>query len=144
MSGYTKSLEEISNALKINGLIRTSRKMEHVSAPFHSPLLQPAAQSFSQYLQAASFAEPHYNLIRNVTGKSYIDGDNLKIGLMEQIVKTVRWRDCVNWCLDVGVDRFVEMGPGNVLSKLFDRELKDQAVHGVKVESIDGPSQINR
>ena len=121
-----------------------SRKMDHVSAPFHSPLLQPAAHSFSQYLQAVSFADPHYNLIHNVTGKPYIGGDDLKITLMEQIVKTVRWRDCVNWCLSVGVDRFIEVGPGSVLSKLLDRELKDQSVYGAKVEYVDKVDQINR
>lgn len=91
-----------------------------VSAAFHSRYMADAAREFEAFLAPIPFAAPRTPVVANVTAQPYPaeGGDAAKALLVGQITGSVRWVDSVRFLLGQGVDRFDEMGPGNVLSRL--------------------------
>lgn len=107
--------------------------MLDVSAPFHCPLLQPAADAMREALAEISLDEPVVPLIANVTAAPVTDPEEIRRLLVEQVTATVRWRECVLAMGELGVDTLVEMGEGKVLSGMIrriNREMKGVAVQG--------------
>lgn len=103
-----------------------------VSAAFHSRYVAEAAQSFSDYLASFSFAAPRRTVIANVTGLPYeSSGAEVSKTLVRQITSPVRWTRSIEYLLEQGEGAadFVEVGPGNVLTRLFKQiESSPQAV----------------
>jgi [acyl-carrier-protein] S-malonyltransferase len=92
-----------------------------VAGAFHSPLMAPAADAFATVLQNLSFGEPSVSIVSNVTG-ALVDGRaELPRELAGQITAPVQWVKSVQTMLDQGVRCFVELGPGDVLTKLIRR-----------------------
>ena len=91
-----------------------------VSAAFHSRYMADAAREFEAFLAPIPFAAPRTPVVANVTAQPYPaeGGDAIKTLLVGQITGSVRWVDSVRFLLGQGVDRFDEMGPGNVLGRL--------------------------
>ncbi len=102
-----------------------------VSAPFHCPLMAPAADVMAEALAAVTLAPPQVPLIANVTAGAAQEPEALRRLLVEQVTGLVRWRESVEAMRDAGVEQFVECGAGKVLSGLLrriDRSLAGSAI----------------
>lgn len=103
-----------------------------VSAPFHSSLLAPAQQRLEADLRAAAFGPLRFPLITNVDAEAVISGEEAREALIRQVTLPVRWHESVREMIDRGVNIFVEVGPGKVLSGLL-RQI-DRSVRCLNVE----------
>ncbi|MDP9103429.1 MAG: ACP S-malonyltransferase, partial [Pseudomonadota bacterium] len=98
----------------------------NVSAPFHCPLMQPAADEMAQELAAASIAQPAVPLVANVTARPVHDPETIRRLLVEQVTGRVRWRESITWLAEEGgVTRFAEAGAGKVLTGMAKRIAPD-------------------
>ena len=94
----------------------------NVSAPFHCPLMQPAADEMAEALAAASILAPRAPVVANVTAQPTNDPELLRRLLVEQVTGRVRWREGMTWMAgDGGVTRFAEAGAGKVLAGMAKR-----------------------
>jgi [acyl-carrier-protein] S-malonyltransferase len=94
----------------------------NVSAPFHSPLMQPAADAMAEALAAAAFAPFNPALVANVTARPVQEPAAVRKLLVEQVTGRVRWRESIEWMAGEGeVSRFVEVGAGKQLSGMVKR-----------------------
>ncbi|WP_102346976.1 ACP S-malonyltransferase [Bacillus sp. Marseille-P3661] len=89
-----------------------------VSGPFHSILMKPAAEKFSAILDEITIKNAEVPVIANVTANEIIENVEIKEKLIEQLYSPVRWSESVETMLAKGVDTFIEIGPGKVLSGL--------------------------
>ncbi|WP_375397296.1 ACP S-malonyltransferase [uncultured Sphingomonas sp.] len=101
-----------------------------VSAPFHCPLMQPAADTMARALATAAIDSPLVPLYANVTAAPVSDPDAIRALLVEQVTGMVRWRESVLAMAAAGVDRFVELG-GKVLGPMVKRTSPDAMVASV-------------
>ena len=98
-----------------------------VSAPFHCALMAPAAEVMAEALEKTPPGAPHVPLIANVLAAKQTDPARIRDLLVQQVTATVRWRECVQAMTALGVDSFVELGSGKVLSGLIRRIAPDAA-----------------
>jgi [acyl-carrier-protein] S-malonyltransferase len=96
-----------------------------VSAPFHSPLMAPAAVEMEKALAAATLNKPVVPVVANVTASPVSEPADIRRLLVEQVTGRVRWRECVQWMAANGVTRFVETGAGKQLSGMVKRNAPD-------------------
>ena len=87
-----------------------------VSAPFHCALMAPAADAMAEALENTPPRAPIVPLIANVSAAKATDPAEIRDLLVRQVTAMVRWRECVNAMVELGVDSFVELGAGKVLS----------------------------
>lgn len=111
--------------------------MLNVSGAFHSPLMEPAAKGLSEHLEGIAFRDPKVPVVSNVTAEPVTSGAEARELLVRQLTAPVRWSASVRTMLEGGVDRFIELGPGKVLSGLNRRNAK-----GVPSTSIGEPEDI--
>jgi len=98
----------------------------NVSAPFHCPLMQPAADEMAQALAEAAILAPKAPVVANVTARPTNDPEAIRRLLVEQVTGRVRWRESVLWLAgEGGVTRFAEAGSGKVLSGMVKRIAPD-------------------
>lgn len=90
----------------------------NVSAPFHCALMQPAADVMAEALAAVAIAPPRVPVVVNTLAAPVEDPEEIRKQLVAQVTGEVRWRESVQWMLGQGVDTFVEVGAGKVLSGL--------------------------
>ncbi len=113
-----------------------------VSAPFHCRLMKPAQDRLRPLLESMTFSDLAFPLVSNVTARPVTSGDEERDLLVEQVTAPVRWTDSVRFMIDQGVQLFVEVGPGNVLSGLvrkIERKVKTIPVGDPKgVEKLKG------
>lgn len=95
-----------------------------VSAPFHCPLMQPAADAMAEALKSASISNPSVPVVTNVSAGAVSDAETLRSQLVEQVTGKVRWRESVDWMHGEGVGRFVEAG-AKVLTTMLKRHIKE-------------------
>jgi [acyl-carrier-protein] S-malonyltransferase len=94
----------------------------NVSAPFHCPLMQPAADAMAAALATTLISEPLTPLVANITARPVTDPDTIRRLLVEQVTGRVRWRESLAWLgAEGGVTRFAELGAGKVLSGMAKR-----------------------
>ncbi len=94
----------------------------NVSAPFHCPLMQPAADRMAEALAGVTITAPAPPVVANVTARPESDPEAIRRLLVEQVTGRVRWRESVSWMAgDGGVGRFVEIGAGKVLTGMAKR-----------------------
>jgi len=101
----------------------------HVSAAFHSRYMGPSARAFADYLSPISFASPKITVIANVTAQPYPSSgssESVKSLLTRQIDHSVQWIQSVRFLMGEGVTQFIEMGPGNVLTKSIQEIRQDK------------------
>ena len=134
LSGKTKDLQILSEFLKDNKIKNIKLP---VSAPFHCGLMSKATMVMTEELQKINFKQSKNILISNVTADEISDTEDLKHLLIKQIEKRVRWRESILNMINKGVNQFIEIGPGKVLSGLVKRINKD-----VKISSINNQSDI--
>ncbi|HEY5413023.1 MAG TPA: ACP S-malonyltransferase [Caulobacteraceae bacterium] len=98
----------------------------NVSAPFHCPLMQPAADEMAEALALAVIAPPRAPLVANITARPVLDPGAIRRLLVEQVTGRVRWRESVAWLAgEGGVTRFAELGSGKVLTGMAKRIAPD-------------------
>jgi [acyl-carrier-protein] S-malonyltransferase len=98
----------------------------NVSAPFHCPLMQPAADEMAEALAAATILSPRAPVVTNITAQPTNDPEAIRRLLVEQVTGRVRWRESVTWMAGPGgVTRFAEAGAGKVLSGMAKRIAPD-------------------
>ncbi len=102
----------------------------NVSAPFHCPLMQPAADEMAKALATATVIQPRVPLVANITARPVHDPDEIRRLLIEQVTGRVRWRESVTWLAgqgggEGGVTRFAEAGAGKVLTGMAKRIAPD-------------------
>ena len=132
VSGNISDLEKFSDQLKEKN-IKNIRLP--VSAPFHCELMRPATEVMKEEILKTEFKTPKNNIISNVTAKENKDPNEIKNLLIEQIEKPVRWRESVLNMINSNVEKFIEIGPGKVLSGLVKRI--DRNVKIIQVNEID-------
>lgn len=113
--------------------------MLNVSGAFHSPLMQPAAEGLREHLRGIEFRDPEIPVVSNVTAEPVTSGAEARDLLVRQLTAPVRWSASVRTMLEGGVDRFLELGPGKVLSGLNRRNAK-----GVPSTSVGEPEEIQQ
>jgi [acyl-carrier-protein] S-malonyltransferase len=98
----------------------------NVSAPFHCPLMQPAADEMATALATATILKPSVAVVANVTAAPEIDPEAIRRLLVEQVTGRVRWRESMTWmATEGGVTRFAEIGSGKVLTGMAKRIAPD-------------------
>ena len=90
-----------------------------VSAPFHCALMMPAQEKLEKDLRKIEFAALRFPLVTNVDADTEISGDEARDALIRQVTNPVRWEESVRELIDEGVNTFIEVGPGRVLSGLL-------------------------
>jgi [acyl-carrier-protein] S-malonyltransferase len=123
ISGHRAAVERAIDLAKTAGVKRAM--LLPVSAPFHCSLMAPAAEAMAEALAAAVIAPPAIPLIANVSAAKVTDPAEIRDLLVQQVTGTVRWRESVLACVAIGVDSFVELGAGRVLSGLVRRIAPD-------------------
>jgi len=129
LSGSLKNLEKIIDDLKSANIKNIKLP---VSAPFHCKLMNKATLVMQEEIAKLNFKEPNNILISNTTGKEISNSNELKDLLVKQIESRVRWRESVLLMIDKGINQFIEIGPGKVLSgliKRIDRNVKVSAIN---------------
>ncbi|HXP12453.1 MAG TPA: ACP S-malonyltransferase [Stellaceae bacterium] len=135
VSGHKAAVERAIALAPAKGAKRAI--MLPVSAPFHCPLMAPAAEEMAEALAGVNLREPLVPLVANVIASSVRDPAEIKRLLVEQVTGLVRWRECVLYMKGQGVSEIVEVGSGRVLSGLAKRI--DRELTGI---SIGTPSEI--
>ena len=100
---------------------RVQTKRLQTTAPFHTPVLEPAKQALREKFECIPFHTPEIPIAMNVTGKLLSQEEDLKAVLAEQVVRPVRFHEDLIALLEAGADDFLEIGPGAVLSGLCKR-----------------------
>ena len=134
LSGKNTDLNEL---VKIFKLSKIKNVILPVSAPFHCNLMNKATEAMKKEIEKVNFHNSDIKLISNVTANEIQDKDELKKLLIEQVENRVRWRESVINMIDKGVNQFIEIGPGKVLSGLIKRINKD-----VKINTINNEIDI--
>jgi [acyl-carrier-protein] S-malonyltransferase len=106
-----------------------------VSAPFHCPLMDPAADEMRAALDAIVLNAPSVPVVNNVTVAPTSDPDIIKSLLVEQVTGRVRWRETIGWFAAQGATHFVEIGAGSVLTGMSKRIAPDAS--SVAISSIE-------
>ncbi len=119
VSGHRAAVERAIEIAKGKGAKRAM--ILPVSAPFHCPLMKPAANVMSEALANVSITSPCVPVIANVTAATVIDPGEIRRLLVEQVTAMVRWRESVLVMKASGVDRLIELGSGKVLAGLTKR-----------------------
>jgi len=123
VSGHREAVERALEIARARGVKRAM--MLPVSAPFHCALMAPAADAMAEALENTAVKTPLVPIVANVTAAKVSDPDEIKRLLVQQVTGTVRWRESVLACTEMGVDRFVELGAGRVLTGLLKRIAPD-------------------
>jgi len=131
ISGNIKDLEKMMVDLKSANIKNVKLP---VSAPFHCKLMNKATHVMNEEIVKLNFKEPKNILISNVTGKEITNLNELKNLLVQQIESRVRWRESVLLMIDKGVNQFIEIGPGKVLSGLIKRINRNVKVSAINTE----------
>ena len=136
LSGTTSNIKKLS--IYLNSINIKNIKL-NVSAPFHCELMKTATELMRNELAKVVFKDFRTALISNVTAQEIDDNLLIRDLLIRQIESRVRWRESINYMINNGVNNFIEIGPGKVLSGLVKRIDKK-----VKVSAINNEEDINK
>jgi len=130
ISGHAEAVKRAVELASAGGAKRAV--MLSVSAPFHSSLMKPAAERLEADLRATAFHTLRVPLVNNADAELTTSGDEARESLIRQVTLPVRWEESVRELIDQGVNTFVEVGPGRVLTGLL-RQI-DRSIHVFNVE----------
>ncbi|WCL56146.1 ACP S-malonyltransferase [Bacillus safensis] len=146
ISGTAKGVELASEKAKEKGAKRAIAL--EVSGPFHSALMKPAAEKFTDVLSKLDIADAKTPVISNVTADMVTSRDEIETKLIEQLYSPVRFEESVERLIDLGVTTFIEIGPGKVLSGLVKKvnrrlttiSVSDQETIEAAIQTLKGDS----
>ena len=108
--------------------------MLNVSAPFHCALMKPAAERLARDLDAAGIADAQISVVNNVDAREVHSAAEVRDGLKRQVTSPVRWEQSMRYLREKGVELFIEVGPGKVLTGLL-RQI-DREANCLQVEDL--------
>lgn len=132
ISGEAEAVERAVKAAKQHGARRAVSLP--VSAPFHCRLMKPAGERLGEILAQTEVADPKIPLVTNVDAQLTSSTATIRSALLRQASSPVLWEDSIGTLQDQGVDTFVEVGPGTVLSGLIKRIAKEATLRNVEDE----------
>lgn len=135
ISGDVGAVERAMEAAKAAGARRVVGLS--VSGAFHSPLMAPAREGLRGWLESVKFERPRFPVVSNVQAAPVQDGARARELLVEQLTSPVRWAESVETMLEAGVNRFVELGTGSVLTGLNRRNAR-----GVSTSPVGTPEEV--
>jgi [acyl-carrier-protein] S-malonyltransferase len=136
IAGNRAAVERAVELAKERGIRKAV--MLAVSAPFHCALMAPAAERLEPVLAAASFVDLQTPLVTNVDAEIITSGDAARQALVRQVASPVRWSDSLKRLLEAGVDTFIEVGTGKVLSGLVRSISRESKILNVEnLESLE-------
>lgn len=136
IAGHTKAVEKACSIMKEKGARKAV--MLPVSAPFHSSLLKPAGEKLAKELEKVEISDNKMPVVSNVNAQAIMNRYEIKKCLIEQVSSPVLWEDSINHMIDMGVDTFIEVGPGRTLSAFVKKINKSLYVHNVEdIESLE-------
>jgi [acyl-carrier-protein] S-malonyltransferase len=133
ISGSKAAVERAAELAKEKGAKRAV--MLSVSAPFHCSLMQPAQDRLAADLRALPFSTPQIPVVTNIDAKAIHGAEEAREALIRQVTGAVQWVRSIQALIAVGVQAFIEVGPGKVLTGLL-RQI-DRAKTGLSVENED-------
>ena len=133
VAGEVKAVEKLIELAKEKGAKRAM--LLPVSAPFHCSLLKPAGEKLKLELENILLNDIKIPVVTNVTAEYILDKTKVKDLLINQVSNPVLWENCIKKMLEDGVDTFIEIGPGKVLSGFIKKINKE--VKTLNVEDID-------
>ena len=137
IAGHTAAVERAMWACKSAGAKRAVRLA--VSAPFHCPLMMPAQERLAADLAQVTFRELEVPLVNNVEARPVRAAAEARLGLVRQVSSPVRWQECAEMLVRQGVDTFVEVGAGTVLSGLLKK-----IAPGARVLNVQDPETLDK
>jgi [acyl-carrier-protein] S-malonyltransferase len=137
LSGDKTSVERAVDAAKARGVKRAM--LLPVSAPFHCPLMQPAADVMAEALSKVPVSPPLVPVVANVLARPIHEPADIVRCLVEQVTGTVRWQESILFMAQAGVTSFYEIGAGRVLSGLIKR-----IADGASASAIGAPEDVAR
>jgi [acyl-carrier-protein] S-malonyltransferase len=135
VSGNKEAVDRAVEIAKTRGARRAM--LLPVSAPFHCRLMQPAADAMAEALKSATINAPVVPLVCNVLASAISDPHDIRWRLVEQVTRTVRWRESITYMAGQGVTKFYEIGAGKVLTGLVKR-----IAEGATGVSVGTPADI--
>ncbi|MBI3931938.1 MAG: ACP S-malonyltransferase [Acidobacteria bacterium] len=137
IAGHAGAVARASEACKSAGAKRAVPLP--VSAPFHCALMMPAQERLAADLARLTFQDPEVPMVRNVDASPVRSAPDCRDGLVRQVSSAVRWQQVVEVLAREGVDTFVEVGPGSVLSGLVKRIAK-----GVRLLNVEDAASLDK
>ncbi|QQK76631.1 ACP S-malonyltransferase [Salicibibacter cibarius] len=137
ISGSANGIKEAGERAKEEGARRVVPL--NVSGPFHSPLMKPAREQLQDVLAPVSFRNSEVPVVMNASASTATDAETLKEALVTQVTAPVLWEDSIRFLLEDGVDTFIEIGGGQVLSGL----VKKIQRRGVEVFSVENQADLD-
>jgi [acyl-carrier-protein] S-malonyltransferase len=116
ISGEVDAINAACEALKEAGARRAL--LLPVGGAFHSPLMEPAREELAAAIENTQFTDPDYPIYQNVSATAVMDPSEIKKNLIAQLTAPVKWTQIVQNMIADGADKFIEVGPGNVLQGL--------------------------
>ena len=136
IAGYRAAVENALELAKAKGAKRAV--MLHVSAPFHCELMKPAAERLAEVFEKTEFFDLSVPLVTSVDARLITCSTGARDALLRQVASPVRWSDAIRLLLDEGVTRFIEVGPGKVLSGLVRQNDRQSQVLNVEdIQSLE-------
>lgn len=136
ISGETIAVEKANELAKELGAKRVIPLA--VSGAFHSPLMKPIAENFTKYVNNTNVNDAHIAVVTNVDARPTVDKAEFSSKMIKQIYSSVYWKQTINTMVEQGVDTFIEIGPGKVLSGMIKKICKTANVYNVSdVESLE-------
>ncbi len=133
IAGTAKGVEKAVEELKAAGAKKAV--ILSVSAPFHSVLMNPAAEKLAAELDRVEIRDAKFPVVANVNGKAEQKAEEIKRNLVAQAASPVKWMDCVGTMKEFGADTYVEVGPGKTLCG-FNKRI-DKALTSMNVENVE-------
>lgn len=130
IAGETAAVEKAAELMKAAGAKRAV--MLPVSAPFHSRLMEPAADKLKVELDKVTLSDAQIPVVANVNGQILTDASAIKESLVKQASSPVLWEDCVATMVNFGAQAFVEVGPGKVLTGFTKKINKEMQLANVE------------
>lgn len=147
ITGETEAVEEVGKRAKEQGAKRVLPM--NVSGPFHSSLMAEAGKQLEEKFKSVTFATPEIPVVTNVTGRPLEKDVDISENLVKQVQSSVYFQTSIQWMLENGVDTFVEIGPGAVLSGFLKKIMKEwtaapEQKDGIKVYSISDVASLEQ
>lgn len=139
LSGTKESIDAAEVKARELGIRKAIRL--NVAGAFHSSLMKPAADQFAEFLKLVDFSPPKLPVIANITGLPHKpEAASIRDAMVQQVYRSVRWYQGIEWMMTQGVNTYIECGPGKVLSGLAKRIDKNASTHSIQelshVESL--------
>ncbi|HCD5249153.1 TPA: ACP S-malonyltransferase [Staphylococcus aureus] len=137
VSGHKELIDELVEKGKSLGAKRVMPLA--VSGPFHSSLMKVIEEDFLNYINQFEWRDAKFPVVQNVNAQGEADKEVIKSNMVKQLYSPVQFINSTEWLIDQGVDHFIEIGPGKVLSGLIKKKNRDVKLTSIQtLEDVKG------